>query len=51
MVDRVTAAADKIVQVDVFDKIGSEEREEPASYVRPALRGTRFAELQVAMAR
>ena len=35
------------LQVDVFDRIGAETGEE-AAYVRPALRGTRFAEMAVA---
>ena len=46
LVDKVTKFADSIVQVDVFGKIGSEVREDDA-FVRPALRGTRFAELAV----
>jgi hypothetical protein len=36
--------------VDVFDRLGSEANEQ-ATYVRPALRGTRFAEMAVAAAR
>jgi hypothetical protein len=40
-VDRVTTMANEIVQVDVFDKIGK-EKYEGDDYVRPALRGTRF---------
>lgn len=40
-VDKVAQVVNEIVQVDVFDKIGSEVNE-PASYVRPALRHTKF---------
>jgi len=39
---KVNAIVDQIVQVDVFDKLGVEKHEDD-SYVRPALRGTRFA--------
>lgn len=49
LVDKVLKAADKIVQVDVFDRIGKEKYED-ASYVRPALRHTKFANLHVATA-
>ena len=45
LVDRVTAMADKIVQVDVFDKLGVEKYEDE-SYIRPAIRGTRFEPLE-----
>lgn len=41
LVDKVTAMADAIVQVDVFDKLGI-EKFEGEDYIRPALRGTRF---------
>jgi acyl-CoA dehydrogenase len=41
LVQRVTAMADKLIQVDVFDKLGI-EKHEGDSYVRPALRGTKF---------
>ena len=37
--------ADKIVQVDVFDKLGVEKYEDE-SYIRPAIRGTRFEPLE-----
>lgn len=40
---KVNAIVDQIVQVDVFDKLGVETHMDD-SYVRPALRGTRFAE-------
>lgn len=45
LVAKVTAAADKIVQVDAFDKLGA-EKTAGKEYVRPALRGTKFAKLQ-----
>jgi len=41
-VDHVTAVVNQIVQVDAFDKLGS-ERYESEDYVRPALRHTKFA--------
>lgn len=46
LVARVVAAADQIVQVDSFEKLGSEKFEE-ATYIRPALRGTKFAKVAV----
>ncbi len=45
LVDRVTAMADEIVQVDVFEKLGIEKYEDD-DYVRPAIRGTRFEPLE-----
>lgn len=42
-VDHVNAVINEIVQVDVFDKIGSEKYESD-DYVRPALRHTKFAQ-------
>ena len=47
-VDYVTALVDKIVQVDVFEKLGIEKFADD-SYIRPALRGTRFVEERVAV--
>ena len=47
-VDYVTSLVDKIVQVDVFEKLGIEKYADD-SYVRPALRGTRFVEERVAV--
>jgi hypothetical protein len=44
----VEVAVDKIIQVDAFDKLGSENNAESA-YVRPALRGTKFAQIPVAV--
>lgn len=41
----VQELANEIVQVDVFDKLGAEKREGD-SYIRPALRNTRFANLK-----
>lgn len=41
LVRKVTKAADQIIQVDVFDKLGI-EKHMPDDYVRPALRHTRF---------
>jgi hypothetical protein len=41
-VDEVTAVVNRIVQVDAFDKLGS-EKYEADDYVRPALRHTKFA--------
>lgn len=41
LVDEVTRVVNIIIQVDVFDKIGSELNEGP-EYVRPALRHTKF---------
>lgn len=43
LVDKVTATVNKIVQVDVFDKLGA-EKYEADDYVRPALRHTKFAQ-------
>ena len=45
LVDRVAALANEIVQVDVFDKLGK-EKFEGDGYIRPALRNTRFEELE-----
>ena len=45
LVAKVTAAADAIIQVDAFDKLGAEKYQD-ADYVRPALRGTKFANLE-----
>mmetsp|Transcript_1606 Transcript_1606/g.1678 ORF Transcript_1606/g.1678 Transcript_1606/m.1678 type:complete len:761 (+) Transcript_1606:162-2444(+) len=42
MIARVQLVVDQIVQVDVFEKLGVEKQMDN-SYVRPALRGTRFA--------
>jgi acyl-CoA dehydrogenase len=47
LVDEVVRAADVLVQVDSFDRIGA-EKNEGADYVRPALRNTRFEHLDVA---
>jgi hypothetical protein len=47
LVQKVSAAADKLVQVDVFDKLGF-EKTQGEGYVRPALRGTKFANIKVA---
>lgn len=41
-VDYVTGVVNKIVQVDAFDKLGS-EKYESEDFVRPALRHTKFA--------
>lgn len=41
MVEEVARVVNEIIQVDVFDKIGSEVSEGP-DYVRPALRHTKF---------
>jgi acyl-CoA dehydrogenase len=41
-VDEVAKLVDRLVQVDVFDKLGLEKHQEEG-YVRPALRHTRFA--------
>lgn len=49
-VDKVFAVVNEIVQVDVFDKLGSEENEGP-DYVRPALRHTKFAEMGIKIPR
>jgi len=46
-VDKVTAMANDIVQVDVFEKLGI-EKHMPDDYVRPALRGTRFEKMETA---
>lgn len=43
LVDEVTATVNKIVQVDVFDKLGA-EKYAGDDYVRPALRHTKFAQ-------
>ena len=42
LVQKVLDYADTIIQVDSFDALGSEKAED-ASYVRPALQGTKFA--------
>jgi hypothetical protein len=44
LVDQVTAMANEIIQVDVFDKVGI-EKHEPVDYVRPALRGSKFEKM------
>lgn len=49
LVEKVTKIVNEIVQVDVFDKIGSEIYEGP-DYVRPALRNTKFAHLKAPVA-
>ena len=49
MQKEVLAAVDKIIQVDVFDKIGSEVFE-GEDFVRPALRNTKFAGMGMKMA-
>ena len=41
LVLKVQTIANEIVQVDAFDKLGS-EKYESEGYVRPALRGTKF---------
>jgi hypothetical protein len=46
LVNKVNALVNDLVQVDAFDKLGKEKYEE-SSYVRPALRGTKFANLHV----
>jgi len=46
LVAKVQEVVNTIIQVNSFDKIGSEKHEE-ASYVRPALRGTKFAQIPV----
>jgi len=43
-VDKVNAIVNELVQVDVFDKLGKEKYEGP-DYVRPALRHTKFANM------
>ena len=45
LVDKVNAAVNEIIQVDVFDKLGIEKHMDD-SYVRPALRHTKFSEMQ-----
>ena len=45
LIEEVQRVVDKIIQVDVFDKIGS-EKHEGGDYVRPALRHTKFANMQ-----
>lgn len=47
-VEKVQAVVNEIIQVDVFDKLGSEVHEN-ADFVRPALRHTKFAEMGVAV--
>ena len=49
LVAKVTAAADSIIQVDAFDKLGVENYQDE-DYVRPALRGTKFAKLNTKVA-
>lgn len=44
LVTRVDSIVDKIIQVDSFDKLGFEKTQD-SSYVRPALRGTKFSKL------
>ena len=43
LVEKVRIAADKIIQVDAFDRLGA-EKYEGDDYVRPALRHTKFAQ-------
>ena len=53
LVDKVNALVNEIVQVDSFEKLGAEKYQD-VTYVRPALRHTKFAEMKVpveAMAR
>eukprot|EP01030_Chromulinospumella_sphaerica_P002142 gene2142-2096_t len=47
LVKEVQEVVNKLVQVDSFDKLGK-EKFEPEDYIRPALRGTRFAETELA---
>jgi hypothetical protein len=42
LVDKVAAAANVLIQVDTFERLGA-EKNEAADYVRPALRNTKFA--------
>ncbi len=49
LVDRVNKVVDKLIQVDVFDKLGA-EKHESEDFVRPALRNTKFANLKTAVA-
>ena len=46
LVAKVTALVNELVQVDTFDRLGAEKHED-VSYVRPALRGTKFAHLNI----
>jgi uncharacterized protein (DUF2384 family) len=48
-VTEVAAVVDRIVQVDAFEKLGAEKHADE-TYVRPALRGTRFVEEKVPVA-
>ncbi len=43
LVEKVVAAANVLVQVDTFDKLGIEVMQ-PKDYVRPALRSTKFGQ-------
>jgi len=49
LIKEVQDAANEIIQVDVFDKLGAEKKEGD-EYVRPALRGTRFANMKASVA-
>jgi len=49
LVAKVSKMVNEIVQVDVFDKLGSEQTAS-ADYVRPALRHTKFAQQSVKVA-
>jgi hypothetical protein len=44
LVKKVEELANVIVQVDVFDKLGNEKKED-ASYIRPALQNTKFVKM------
>ena len=44
LVTKVTALVNDLVQVDSFEKLGQEKHED-GSFIRPALRGTKFATL------
>ena len=44
LVKKVEELANVIVQVDVFDKIGNEKKED-SSYIRPALQNTKFVNM------
>jgi hypothetical protein len=44
-IDSVNKVVNDIIQVDEFDKLGIEKHQD-SDYVRPALRNTKFANLQ-----
>lgn len=48
LVDEVTALVDHLIQVSSFDKLGKEKLMDE-SYVRPAMKGTKFAALKAAV--